>query len=658
MTITSLAPTSAPEQMAFPVSAATSNEPRQLREYQIEAADAVCGAYSRGVVGPAVVLPTGTGKSTVIAELARREVTNSGRVLLMAHRDELIKQMAIAVSAVNPAGPVPSLIGGGNRDDPTAQIVSATVQSLQTEAALARIGHRDLVIVDEAHHAPARTYRTVLDHFTALGARRAGFTATMIRHAPSKDEPALRTIWEEVVFERDINWAIENGFLIAPEGVTVELPELDVSKLKAGSGGDISDEVAEEAMMRETTLNATVEAVLTRTEGRSSIVFGASLLHCEQLAKSLVEQGVSAEVVVGDTKTRVRNGIYNRFRHGTTQVLVTVDVLTEGADFPRCEAVVLARPTRSQSRLVQCVGRALRPHTFEDGTVKDTALVVDLVGAGSLGLIVKTRLDPEHRDERDEDEEGLGCFCQQPCTSDQCDFSCTGIGCGCDCTCASESSESGPASDPVSSVPCTCACSLAFGLCRCGCECDLHRVDPLRTFDPVTGVVVTSGKQRRGDSSWSQRTPTIRWTHHPRGLVRSVYRSTGHKGVLMLADMRGVPGAVAGRDWAFGFFDDSVHRMFWVGTDGQWAEPGPTCYLQGLSLVEADALAQNIFPDHMRDVSRERPSDGQVDFARRMGVPDADQLDRRDLRDMIALARAEKWLPSFERPGADVETAA
>lgn len=658
MTVTDLAPASAPEQIAFPVSNPPSSGPRQLRGYQIEAADAVGSAHSRGVIGPAVVLPTGTGKSTVIAEVARRDVINSRRVLLMAHRNELIEQMADAVLAVNPTGPIPSLIGGEHRGDPAAQIVSATVQSLQTETALARIGHRDLVIVDEAHHAPARTYRKVLDHFTALGARRAGFTATMIRHAPTKDEPALRTIWEEVVFEKDINWAIEHGFLIAPEGVTVELPELDVSKLTASSGGDISDEVAEEAMMRETTLNATVEAVLTRTEGRSSIVFGASLLHCEQLAKSLVEQGVSAEVVVGETKTRVRNGIYNRFRHGTTQVLVTVDVLTEGADFPRCEAVVLARPTRSQSRLVQCVGRALRPHTFDDGTVKDTALVVDLVGAGSLGLIVKTRLDPERRDKADDAEEGFGCFCQQPCTSGECDFSCTGTGCGCVCACADESSESGPAAEPVSSVPCTCTCSLAFGLCRCGCECDLHRVDPLRTFDPVTGAVVTSGKQRRGDSSWSQRTSTIRWTHHPRGLVRSVYRSTGHKGVLMLADMRGVPGTVAGRDWAFGFFDTTVHRMFWVGTDGQWTEPGPACYLQGLSLVEADALAQQIFPDHMSDFARSQPSDAQVEFARGMGVPDADQFDRRDLSDMIALARAEKWLPAFERPGADIDTAA
>ncbi len=601
-----------------------------------------------------------THNSTVIAELARREVALGGRVLLMAHRDELIKQMAVAVMAVNPAGPVPSLISGGHRDDPAAQIISATVQSLQTESSLAKIGHRDLVIVDEAHHAPARTYRKVLEHFEAIGGRRAGFTATMIRHAPAKGEPPLRTIWQEVVFERDITWAIANGFLIAPEGVTVELPELDVSALASGSGGDISDEVAEEAMMRETTLNATVDAVLTRTEGRSSIVFGASLMHCEQLAKSLVEQGVSAEVVVGETKTRVRNGIYSRFRQGTTRVLVTVDVLTEGADFPRCEAVVLARPTRSQTRLVQCVGRALRPHTFEDGTVKDTALVVDLVGAGSLGLIVKTRLDPEHRQKSDSDENtGLGCGCTQPCVGYECDFSCTGTGCECGCSCADESDgDTGPAALLVSSVPCTCSCALTFGLCRCGCECDLHRVDPLQTFDPITGEVVSSGQQRRGDATWSTRTDSIRWTRHPRGMVRPIYRQTGSKGVLMLADMRGVAGTVPGHDWAFGFYDTSVRRMFWVATTGTWTEPGPQCFLRGLSLADADELAQNIFGGHMRDANRERASDAQISLAQAAGVPDADQLDRRDLTDMIALAQADYWLPQFQQSETDAETAA
>ncbi|WP_234713666.1 DEAD/DEAH box helicase [Mycolicibacterium conceptionense] len=628
-------------------------EPAGEAECQCISVDAEDGLY---LVGEEHIV---THNTTVIAELVRREVVNGRRVLMMAHRNELIEQMADAVRAVNPAGPVPAKIGGPHRGDPDAQVVSATVQSLQKDEALARIGMRDLVIVDEAHHAPARTYRKVLDYFAALGGRRAGFTATMIRHSPMPGEPPLRSVWSEVVFERDITWAIENGFLLAPEGVTVELPDLDVSSIHSGSG-DITDDEAAEAMMRETTLNATVEAVLTRTGHLSTIVFGASMEHCRQLAELLVNLGVSAEVVVGPTTVKERAGIYQRFRSGETRVLVTVDVLTEGADFPRCEAVVLARPTKSQSRLVQCVGRALRPHTFEDGRVKERALVVDLVGAGSLGLIVETALDPEDRRKRAEDEEGLGCACPQPCMGEACDFSCTGIGCDCECDCAGEETGgSGTETDTESDIPCTCSCSLAFGLCRCGCECDKHRIDPLQTFDPVSGTtIVASGPQRRGDASWSTRTATIRWARHPRGLVRSVYRQTGSKGVLMLADMRGVPGTVPGKDWAFGFYDTTVRRMYWVGTDGQWAEPGPQCYLQGMSLAEADEHANRIFPGHLRDGTRSEPSEAQVGLARAVGVPEPETLDRRDLSDMIALAQAEVWLPNFERPQPAVENAA
>lgn len=631
----------------YPLAPPSAATPRALRHYQIEAADAVWEAFGRRVPGPAVVLPTGSGKTTVIAELTRRDVVLGGRVLLVAHRNELIEQMADAVCAVNPSGPVPAKIGGPHRGDADAQIVSATVQSLQSATALTRLGTRDLVIVDECHHAVARTYRNVLDHFAAMGGRRAGFTATMTRNDPGKGEPPLRMVWQEVVFERDLAWAIENGFLLRPEGVTVDVG-LDSSTLTTGRSGEITDESAEEAMLRDTTLNATVEAVLTRTGGRSTIVFGASMLHCEQLAQSLVAQGLTAEVVVGPTSVRAREGIYRRFRAGATQVLVTVDVLTEGADFPRCEVVVLARPTRSQPRLVQCVGRALRPHTFEDGTVKENALVIDLVGAGSLGLIVKTRLDAEVREETDR---GLGCGCAQPCAGTSCVLSCTGQGCACQCACGDEPTGGSPIEPEVSSVPCTCECTLAFGLCRCGCQCDTHRVDPLRTFDPVSGVPQDLPKRRHTDSTWSVRTATIRWTAHPRGMVRPVYHSDGSKGVLILADMRGVQGTVPGKDWACGFYDTTARRMFWIGVDGQWAEPGPRCYLQGFDLTSADKLSQTLFPGALRDAARSEPSPAQVSLARALGVPDADTLDRRDLSDMLALAQADHWFPHF--PTAD-----
>ncbi|KXO92964.1 hypothetical protein AXK58_13925 [Tsukamurella tyrosinosolvens] len=636
--------TDQPRRTFEPHRSIVSIEPAGDAECQCISVEADDGLY---VIGEEHIV---THNTTVIAELAKREIAAGGRVLLMAHRNELIEQMADACVAVNPAGPPPALIGGPHRGDPGAPIVSATVQSLQKEASLERIGMRDLVIVDEAHHAPANTYRKVLDHFEALGGRRVGFTATMVRHAPTTGERPLREIWNQVVFERDVLWAIENGFLLRPEGVTVDLPDLDVSSLHVGDG-EITDSEAEEAMLRETTLNATVEAVLERTGDMSTIVFGASMEHCKKLAEALVGLGVSAEVVVGPTTVKERRGIYSRFRAGKTRVLVTVDVLTEGADFPRCEVVVLARPTKSQIRLVQCVGRGLRPHTFEDGRVKERALVVDLVGAGTLGLIVKTQLDPQRREQQEEDELSLGCGCIQPCAGD-CEFSCTGVGCDCRCSCAEIEAGEMPALEAEPTVPCTCTCRLAFSICRCGCVCDTHRVDPLETFDPVSGTVVATENLRVSDSKWSTRTATVRWTRHPRGLVRPVYKIDGRRGAIILADMRGVPGTEPGKDWGFGFFDSIVRRMFWISTTGEWVEPGPQAYLMGMSLSEADAAAERFFPGHLRDASRGTPGAADVGLAERLGVADARSLDRRDLADMIAFAQADYWIPLFDVPDA------
>ena len=602
----------------IPTAAPAVNHSRVLRGYQVEAADAVVDGWMRGRMGPAVVLPTGSGKSTVIAELARREVATGGRVLMMAHRNELIEQMAESVMAVNPYGPEPELIGGPHRGNPDSQIVSATVQSLQRKGSRERLGHRDLLIIDEAHHAVASTYLKVIEHFDTT--RRAGFTATMTRIQPVKDEPSLRFVWDEVVYERDIRWAIDNKFLLPPYGLTVTLPELDVDNIHIGDG-EITDDEASDAMMGEATLNATVAAVVDRTSGLSTIVFGSSLTHCRAVADRLVRAGVTAEVVVGTTTSRDRTGIYRRFQSGQTRVLVTVDVLTEGADFPHCEAVVLARPTRSQPRLVQCVGRGLRPHTFSDGRVKERALVVDLVRAGSLGLIVETKLDRLPPAEAVAETTCDMC-CQQPCI----------------CAGALSIDEPGP--------PCRCRCTTTSGICRCGCNCDTHRVAPLVDFDPITGERSVH-PLNRGDAPWSVRTKTIRWSRHERGLVRPIYRSNGSKGILLLSDIRGLDGVSPGMGWAFGFRDTDLHQTFWIGTDGQWHQPGSECLLQAMSLPQADDTAQKIFSGHMKDITRSAPSESQIKFAARLGVPAADELDRRDLSDLIALAQADDMLPVF-----------
>lgn len=346
--------------------------PRQLRPYQLEAVDAVESAWSTGMRRPAVVLPTGSGKSTVIAGLATRARARGKRVVMLAHRAELLGQMADSVQQVDPTGQRVGIVQSTTRQV-GAEIVSASFQSLGSARRIAELGPRDLVLCDEAHHAPAKTFTKVLERLGAFDDESdvlvAGFTATMSR---GKDG-GLGAVWDAVVFERDIVWGIESGFLIPPRGLTVQLPDLDLSKVKT-THGDFAKAQLEKAMAA--SVESTVEAARQHLRGRATIVFAAGVDHAEALAESLSNVGIKAECVTGAMPKTAREHVYDRFRDGTLDAMVTVTVLTEGADFPRCDAVLMARPTKSRTLYIQMVGRALRPYPG-----KVDALVVDLTGA-------------------------------------------------------------------------------------------------------------------------------------------------------------------------------------------------------------------------------------------------------------------------------------
>lgn len=351
--------------MAYPVG-------RTLRPYQLEAVDAVETAWAQGTSRPAVVLPTGSGKSTVIAALATRARARGQRVVMLAHRGELLGQMADSVHQVDPAGQRVGIVQASRRQT-GAEIVSASFQSLGTVRRVADLGRRDIVLCDEAHHAPAKSFTTVMDRLgsfdTDSGVMTAGFTATMSRGKAG----GLGAVWDEVVFERDIMWGIESGFLIRPFGLTVQLPDLNLSKVKV-TRGDYSASQLEAAMAA--SVDSTVAAARQHIVGRASIVFAAGVEHAENLAAGLNDAGIKSECVTGTMPRAAREAVYDRFRDGQLDAMVTVSVLTEGADFPRCDAVLMARPTKSRTLYIQMVGRALRPYPG-----KRDALVVDLTGA-------------------------------------------------------------------------------------------------------------------------------------------------------------------------------------------------------------------------------------------------------------------------------------
>lgn len=364
----------------------------QLREYQVEAADAVFEAWDEGVFPPpAVILPTGSGKSVTMGEIVRRLHARGGegKIVVLAHRGELLRQLKRAVHQLDDSIRVGTVKAQTREYD--CDVLVASVQTLASSwEHLAEIGDVQAVLVDECHHYAAETYRGVLGELGAFDVVDAtpvvGFTATMWR-----SDGGLESLWSPV-YEKDLIWAIEQGFLVRPRGLVVVCDSIDLSDVRVEAGEYVRSEL-EEAMMA--SVQSTVTAMETHCRDRACIVFAAGVDHAYSLAESLSEAGMPTEVVVGSMSEEERQGVYDRFNSGVLHSMVTVTVLTEGADFPRCDCVVMARPTRSKSLHSQQVGRALRLYVDPvSGVEKRDALVLDLAGhTRSLSLMDLSRVD-------------------------------------------------------------------------------------------------------------------------------------------------------------------------------------------------------------------------------------------------------------------------
>lgn len=359
-------------------------QPRALRDYQRAASDAVIDTWASGINRTAVVLPTGSGKSTVGADIAVRAHRDFGLdVAFIAHRAELLDQLADSVHRVAPGLGRVGIVRA-ERDESDAPIIAASIQTLMNSHRLERIGKRRVMIFDECHHASADRWKQVL---TDLGTFRpdhffCGLTATLRR----EDGKALRDVIQTVAYEQSLRWAIEKGFLVKPDGLTVRIPDLDLNSVKVTAGDFQNNDLAE---VMEAASPYVVQAILKHAHDRRPFIFAASVDAAHGMAAMLRDAGMAASAITGDMPYAARQEVYDAFRDGRTQALVTVQVLTEGADFPMCDCVVLARPTRSQNLYSQMVGRALRTHPG-----KTDALILDLSGSSRvLSLVTLSDLD-------------------------------------------------------------------------------------------------------------------------------------------------------------------------------------------------------------------------------------------------------------------------
>lgn len=372
-----------------------------LREYQTEAIECVLAAWGRGVRSPAVVLPTGAGKTVIFAELCARLVAAGERPVVLVNRDELVRQSVAKLRDANPDLTVGVVQAG--RNDLRGHVVVASIQTLSRARRLAHVpqGRFTHLVVDEAHYAAADSWRRVLDHFNAPT---VGFTATMER----TDKRGLGEIWDEVVFKRSTRWAIQEGYLVPVRAQTVVIPELDLSSVKI-SQGDLADGDLGRAMAQAKAgpLIAQAYNELARNEAgelRRGICFAPTIEVAENFLLDFRDAGIPTELVIGTTPTAERQAKYAATRAGDNRVLMSVGVLTTGFDEPTVEVAIVARPTKSRGLYQQMIGRALR---LSPDTGKHDALILDVVGASRLGLstLVDLRLDEPATDKIEDDED-------------------------------------------------------------------------------------------------------------------------------------------------------------------------------------------------------------------------------------------------------------
>lgn len=354
-----------------------------LRPYQADSVKAVIHYFRKNSTPAVIVLPTGAGKSLVIAELARLA---RGRVLVLAHVKELVEQNHAKYEGYGLKGAV--FAAGLGRKETDQQVVFASVQSVVRNLD-AFANQFSLLVIDECHRVPddkESSYQRVISHLKELnpGIKVLGLTATPYRlgmgwlyqyHTRGQVRSETPRFFRDCIFELPIRYLLDEGFLTPARIVDAPLLSYDFSQLKPASTGRYKE--SELDLVIENAGRATpqiVEQIIQQSRERQGImIFAATVRHAQEIL-SLLPQEQSA-MVIGDTHSKERDRIIHDFKQRNIKYLVNVSVLTTGFDAPHVDLIAILRPTESISLYQQIIGRGLR--LSED---KTECLVLDYAG--------------------------------------------------------------------------------------------------------------------------------------------------------------------------------------------------------------------------------------------------------------------------------------
>lgn len=336
----------------------------KLFDYQQKLVDEARQKLAHNDKGVMLISPAGSGKSIVIAEIARLTTERGNRVLFMVHRKELIEQMTESFK---------------QQDVDMSLCTLMTVRRVANR--LKTLPKPSLIITDETHHSRAKSYRKVYDYYSDVP--RLGFTASPWR----MNHKGFTDIYDDYVKGPTVQWLIKHDHLAPFHYYSPMLKDFKTEKLKASSTGDFTEDSIEQALGK-TIFGDVYQKWQQYAEGQKTIIYCHSIEYSKSVANYFTKQGVKAVHVDSKTPSTERDQIIQDFKDGKILVLCNVDLISEGFNVPDCSCSLLIRPTKS---LVIFIQQSMRCMRYVPGK---TATILDMVGnAIRLGTIPNDDID-------------------------------------------------------------------------------------------------------------------------------------------------------------------------------------------------------------------------------------------------------------------------
>lgn len=320
----------------------------QLRDYQQETIDKIIASIKRGHRSIMVQQPPRTGKTVIMADIARRATTKDNQILFVVHRQEIVQQV----------------IKTFQKDDVNMDLAKiGMVQTITRH--VDQLKPPQIIFVDEAHHVLAKSYRRILDAFPK--AYKLLFTATPYR----MNGQGFTDVADDLITGKSVHWLIDHNFL-AP--VDYYAPsQIDVSKLRVKRTGDFSEKSIKEALKPKIYGNA-VRHYFKLAKGMQAIAYTYNVDSAIRLARTFRGYGISARAVSGETPKDERKQIIADYRAGKIKIVTNAELFTEGLDLPNVDCVIMMRPTQSLSLYLQFAMRSMNPRKGK------RAVIIDHVG--------------------------------------------------------------------------------------------------------------------------------------------------------------------------------------------------------------------------------------------------------------------------------------